>query len=77
MKHDRAYEDVAGTCARERKVAKQADILEDLLEDLLEEAIDTLQWLAAGEEVVYAHDVDVVARSLEARLEELRGGSDE
>lgn len=58
----RAYEDVAGTYARA-----------DILEDMLEEAIDTLQRLAAGQEVVYAHDVDVVARSLEARLRELRG----
>lgn len=60
----RAYEDTAGELTRAHR-----------LEALLEEAIDTLQWLAAGEEVVYAHDVDVVARGLVARLEELNDGA--
>lgn len=56
----RAYENTAGELTRARR-----------LEDLLEEAIDTLQWLAAGQEVVYAHDVDVVARGLRDGLGEL------
>ena len=62
----RAYENTAGDTARAQR-----------LEELLEDCIDTLTWLASGNEMCYAHDVDVIARDFRGRLDQLTAAEDD
>ena len=62
----RAYENTAGDTARAQR-----------LEELLKDCIDTLTWLASGNEMCYAHDVDVIARDFRGRLDQMNAGGDD